>query len=83
MQRFYSLFLLLQSIEHQLPFRLIEVEAGDFLGAGDCLDSDLGAGGEFCPEDAREKGRRKAGAGEVAHEGAAIKGGRHLPQSIG
>ena len=51
------LLLLLQAVEHQLALGLIEVEAGDFLGAGDRLDGDVGAGGELGPEDAGEERR--------------------------
>src|SRR6185369_5834700 len=76
-QRLDALLLLLQSIEHQLSLGLIEVEAGDFLGAGDGVDGDVSARRELGPEDSGEERRGETGAGEVRHEGAAVELIRH------
>jgi hypothetical protein len=76
-----SLFLLLETIEHQLPLGRIEVDSRDFLRAGDGIDSDVRAGGELRPEYAGEEGRAEADAREVAHEMASIQGRTHAHNS--
>ena len=72
-QRLDALFLLFQAIEHQLALSGLEAQSGDFLGAGDGFDGDVGAGNQLRPEYSGEKCRRQAGTGEVAHEGATIE----------
>ena len=72
MERFQLPRLPAQAVHHLRPLLVVEVQAGQLLGAGHGGRRDLGAVGEAGPQHSGEEGGAEAEAAAERHEGAAV-----------